>query len=239
MKKYIDNKITLKQGAYLLTRDGEFIETILHVPSTTYIGRGIEHLCPTDAEFLLNNDRISDSAAEVILKYCLVEYLTNELHRDSDYVLSVFDITSFTSYADLRYAPTLRRMVMSYPGKFQNYLSVEDQRKFDRLNTTWYTWLKNNFVKVSVFRDVIEFRINSEDGFDWNAVIIDDGILGISNSANPKTRYTIVRESSKGYKAYFINATLDEVLENDNAVLSSTYLRRYVVAGELCYGRKI
>lgn len=241
MKKYIkaDTELTLFTGSYLLMKNGEIINTIFHVPSTTYISRGILHLCPTDAEFLLTHGKIDDKEAEVILKYCLVEYLTNELRRDSDYTLSVFDITSFTGYADLRYAPTLRRMVMRYPGRLKNILSASDEELFQQLNSVWYIWLKNNFVKVSVFRDNIEFRICSENGYNWNEVIIDYGILGIANSANPNTRYTIVRESSKGYKAYFLNATLDEVLENDHVVLSNTYLRRYVVAGELCYGKKI
>lgn len=239
MKKYVTETNTLSSGSYLLTRDGDIIETVLHIPSTTYVNRGIEHLCPTDAEFLLNHGYISESDAKVILKYCLVEYLTNEYRRDSTYPISMFDITSFISYADLKYAPTLKRILMTTFNNIRNNVTSLEEVRFIDLNDKWYTWAKNNFVKVSVFRDVIEFRISSDDGYDWNDTIIDHGILGIGNSKNPKTRYTIVRESSKGYKAYFINATLDEILENDHAVLSSTLLRRYVVGGDLCYSKKI
>lgn len=244
MKRYINSTTknltnNLTQGAYLLTRTGEIFETVLHVPSTTYISRGIEHLCPTDAEFLLNNGKISEDEAELVLKYCLVEYLTTEFRKDTTYIMSIFDVTSFTSYADLRYAPILRKKVLMYPGKFKNFVTETEANAFARLNRKWYNWLKNNFVKMSVFRNVIEFRICSEDNYDWNEVIINYGILGISNSNNPATRYTIVRESSKGYKAYFINATLDEVLENDNVILSSILMRRYVVGGNLTYNRKL
>ena len=92
----------------------------------------------------------------------------------------------------------------------------------------------NEFVKVSEFGKTIEFRISSNDDFDWNKVIIDDVLL--KNSKVYDTfNINIVRESDKGYKAYFLNASLADILNNDNIVLSSTYLNRKIVNGELEY----
>lgn len=237
MKRYINATTELTNGAYLLDRTGTITPTILHVPSTTYVNRGILHLCPSDAEFLLNKGKISSDEAEIILKYCVVEYLTNEWNEDSSYRLSVMDATKFTNYADLKYAPKLRAMFMKMLG-FQNELTQEEQDEFEALDDTWYEWLQNQFVKVSIFGTIAEFRISSNDGFDWNEVIIDYGILNTNLEKNSKMRYNIVRESDKGYKPYFINATLDELLENDNVILSSTYLDRKVIAGVVRYVEK-
>lgn len=238
MKRYIRSNTRLSQGAYLLGRDGRMVETQMHVPSTTFVGRGILHLVPTDAQFLLDHNKISEDDARVILDYCLVEYLTDEKHHDSNYRASVMDITSFNSYAEMRYAPTLRSILLSYSNKFMNMLSLEDQQRFADIDNEWYSWLQNNFVKVSVFRNTVEFRISSEGGFDWNSVIIDHGILANDSSTRSTTRYTIVRESSKGYKAYFLNATVDDILENDDAVLASTVFDRRIANGELIYVRR-
>lgn len=234
MKRYISATTNLAQGAYLLSRTGRIEPTILHVPSTTYLSRGIKHLCPTDAEFLLNHGKISEEDAETILKYCVVEYMTNELGKDSDYLLSLFDVTKFTNYADLKYAPKLRAMFMKLLG-LKNELSAEEKREFEALDDAWYEWLQNQFVKVSIIGNTAEFRISSNDGYDWNPLIIDQTILETNLVNNPKMRYNIVRESRKGYKAYFLNASLDELLENDTIILASTYLERKVIAGAIRY----
>lgn len=236
MKRYIRSNTTLSQGAYLLTRDGDIIETEMHVPSTTFVGRGIEHLVPTDAQFLLNQGKISDEDAKAILDFCLVEYLRDEKHQDEEYTVSVMDVAAFNSYAEMRYASELRRYLMTYANKFRNKLSSREHQLFVENNRKWYPWLQNNFVKVSVFKNTVEFRISSEDMFDWNGVIIDNGILE-HDFGDSSTLYTVVRESSKGYKAYFLNATLDDILEQDDIVLSSTLLDRRVVKGELVYVR--
>ena len=237
MKRYIAATTNLTQGAYLLSRTGSIEPTVLHVPSTTYVYRGLLHLCTTDAEFLLDNGKISLEEAETILKYCLVEYLTDELGKDSSYRMSIMDTTKFTNYADLKYAPKLRAMFMKLLG-FQNELTDEEQREFEALDDTWYEWLQNQFVKVSVIGNTVEFRISSNDGFDWNEVIIDYAILNTNLGQNPRVRYNILRESEKGYRHYFVNATLDEILENDSAILSSTYLDRKVIAGAIRYVEK-
>ena len=109
-----------------------------------------------------------------------------------------------------------------------------DSSKYDKLNKQWYNYLCNEFVKVSEFGKTIEFRISSNDDFDWNKVIIDDVLL--KNSKVYDTfNINIVRESDKGYKAYFLNASLADILNNDNIVLSSTYFNRKIVNGELEY----
>ena len=59
MKRYINANTTLKSGSYVSDRDGNIYDIMMHVPSTTYLGRGYLHLAPTDADFLLNQGLIS------------------------------------------------------------------------------------------------------------------------------------------------------------------------------------
>lgn len=235
MKRYIKANTALSQGAYLLSRQGDIIPVNIHVPSTTYRDRGRNHLCPTDAEFLCEQGKISFEEALIICKVCLVEFLSTELNYDNNDEITIMDMSKFNSYAELRYAPTLRKYLMNYSDKIGNVYTEGEEDIFESLNAKWYPWLQNNFVKVSVFNNVVEFRISSNDNFDWNRVIIDDCILKYDPSTRSSTKYTIVRESNKGYKAYFINATIDEILENDDVVLASKTLQRKVVAGELKY----
>lgn len=235
MKRYVTANTTLSQGAYLLSRQGEIIPVNIHVPSTTYRDRGRIHLCPTDAEFLYRRGKISLEEALIICKICLVEFLTVDENLSDNDTISIMDMSKFNSYAELRYAPTLRKYLMNYSDKIGNVYTEGEEDIFESLNATWYPWLQNNFVKVSVFNNVVEFRISSNDNFDWNNIIIDDCILRFDPSIRSSTKYTIVRESNKGYKAYFINATIDDILENDNVVLASKLLQRKVVAGELKY----
>lgn len=233
MKRYIKASET---GSWLLSRSGKLIPTQLHVPSTTYLGRGVEHLCPTDAEFLLNQKKIDADTAKYILDYCLVEYLRDvEGVDDPEYKISVSDITKFNQYADMRYAPKLRSTMLSYAGVPIMQIDDNDEAMFASLNNKYYKWLANNFVKVSMFGKVVEFRINSTDGFDWNQVIIDDCILEHEMFARPGMRFNILRETKEGYKQYFMNTTFDDLLKSDNVVLSSQLLSRKIVAGQLIY----
>ena len=235
MKRYIKANTTLSQGAYLLSRQGDLIPVNLHVPSTTYRDRGLSHLSPTDAEFLCEQGKITFLEAIIICKVCLVEFLTTVLDYGSDDEISVMDMSKFNSYAELRYAPTLRKYLINYTAVVGDVYTEDEEDIFEHLNARWYPWLQNNFVKVSIFGDVVEFRISSNDDFDWNRVIIDDCILKYDPSTRSTTKYSILRESVKGYKAYFINATIDDILEEDDIVLSSTLLQRKVVAGKVKY----
>ena len=44
-----------------------------------------------------------------------------------------------------------------------------------------------------------------------------------------------MKESENGYQEYFSNATLEDILENDKAVLSSQILERRVINKRLKY----
>ncbi len=238
IRRYIRTNTNLSQGSYLLARDGDILETMVHAPSTTFLDRGIYHLVPTDAEFLLRIGKITEDDAYVVLTYCFSEYLLNEQNADPGTTASIIDVTNFNSYAEMRYAPTVRGMLMKHTNDFKAGVDDKTQAHFNRLNNKWYKYLKNNFVKVSVFNNVVEFRISSEDDFDWNSVIIDYGILANDISENSSTKYTIARESSKGYKIYFLNATINDILESDNVILSSTCFNRKVVASNLVYEKR-
>ena len=228
MKRYIKSSIDISQGSYLLDRSGQLIPTALHVPSTTFVGRGILQLCPTDAEFLWNQKKISKDDAILITQKCFHDFLKGKPD-------SIVDRIQFNDYAELRYAPKLRSEFMAE--RISGSLSEEESAKFNELNGLWYSYLQNNYVKVSVFKNnlhaIADFRISSTDGFNWNAVIIDKVILKLSE---PRSyRYSIVKEVGGEYRAYFINATLNDILENDKIVLSSTKLSRSIVDGEIIY----
>ena len=228
MKRYIKSKTSLNQGSYLLTTNGELIPVKMHIPSTTYQSRGINHLCPTDAEFLLTQDYLSDEEALVVYWYCLFEYLGKNS-------ASIADKMKFNTYCELKYAPNLTKLVMQ---NLECPIALDELYDcFQDINDEFYPICKNNYVKVSVMNNSVEFRITSDNGFDWNKVILDKCILANDYDTNSTTRYTILRESSKGYKEYFIGATLKEILENDSAILSSTLYRRSVVNGEIKYTR--
>ena len=231
MKIYIKSAADIKSGSYMLSKDGDLIEVNFHAPSTTYIDREIYHLCPTDANFLMNQGKISEDDGEVILKYCFSEFLDDK-NVDGDYEITSSDVRDFANYADLLSAPKLYRKAKGYVGKSFSELS-DGVDSFESLSKKWYNWLKNNFVKVSMINNKVEFRIGSDNGYDWNDVIIDDVILKSSLKDNPNMRYNILRESSKGYKAYFKDATLNDILEDDKVVLSSKNLRRYVKSSRL------
>ena len=237
MKRYITSASETEYGTWLLDRDGNMEPTILHVPSTTYVGRGLMHLAPTDAEFLFRHDKISASDAELIIKECLVEFLTTQCNMDDTDIVSTVDMANFNNYAELRYCPTFRNKFMIYSGTVGSIITDEDDIRFGELQRKWYPWLQNNFVKVSKVGRTVEFRISSIDKFDWNKVIIDDAILGTTFKDDPSLRYTIVRETREGYKAYFVDVPLNDILEQDDTVLASEYLERKIVLGQIKYDK--
>ena len=193
------------------------------------------------AEFLYSEGLITQDDVRCVLDFCFAEYLVNIQNKDTSYVPSMMDVVSFTSYAELKYARTSYTMLMKYVNRFRIDVSEEATSKFYKLSNRWYRYLTDNFVKVAVMNNSVEFRICSEDSFDWNSVIIDDCILEYDLSSNSSTRYSILRESSKGYKAYFLNATLKEILESDSTILSSsnyTYLDRRIVDEHFIYSKK-
>lgn len=237
MKKYIKSSINLDSGSYLLDRDGNLIPVTLHVPSTTYRDRGINHLSVTDAEFLWRAvNKITEDEARSIALFCFLEFLRNEEHRSSGYVVSLLDISKFNNFAELRYAPQLRKYILLLEGSLDDLsLQLDSLPDFDDINDRWFKWLSNNYTKVSILGNYVEFRIGSDDNYNWNKIIIDDFILKYDKGDSFKTLYTILRESSKGYKAYFQTATIDEILENDGAVLSSKNIRRKVINSRIVY----
>ena len=223
MKRYI--KSNTNYDTYVLDRNGHIWHTALHVPSTTYVNRGLVQLAPTDAQFLYSLGKISENDVKVIVLYDFYIYNNNSF----DY--GPLDLAKYMSFAELKYAPDVRNILLSAIDDKQLSVNVS---KFNELNHKWYSYLCNQFVKVSEFGKTIEFRISSDDGFDWNKVIIDDVLIKNSELYN-EFKINIVRESSEGYKAYFLNASLDDILRNDKVVLSSQLLVRKVIDGRLIY----
>ena len=228
MKRYITASTTYLSGSYLLDRDGNLRETILHAPSTTYINRGLLFLSPTDADLLYALGKIDEYQVEVILSYNYDYFLK---HEKSGAKSSPMYVSEFMNWAELKYAPDIRTMFMNL---MSSDATPEDvSKQFDKLNARWYKWLQDNFVKVSVIGKTVEFRITSEDGYDWNDIIIDDVIL--SYDWKPGTRFNILKEDESGYRAYFYNSSLDDILENDNIILSSNRIDRKIINGTLVY----
>lgn len=242
LKRYIYADTKLKQGSYVADKDGEIYDIGMHVPSTTYLGRGYLHLAPTDADFLYSHRKISEEDVAAICLYCYEEFLEDELEiSEKDQTIPLMAITQFADYAELKYAKDARKIFF----KYNNVRTLEELEEkmselpdFNSLNSKWYRWLQNNFIKISKFGNTVEFRISSNDGTDWNKTIIDDIILKFDNGGRSKTKYNILRESDRGYQEYFFNATLNDILEQDKMVLSSEYLNRSVVNGSIKYNTK-
>ena len=240
MKRLITAKTQLKQGSYVVDRKGKIYDIGMHVPSTTYLSRGIYHLALTDADFLLNQGLIDEDDATAIVLYCYKEFLENECGiTDPNKIIPLMKLTQFTDYAETKWARKARMIFFN-----QNLRTIkeideklEDLPDFETLNNKWYKYLKDNFCKISVFGNAIEFRISS-DNYDWNDVIIDDVILKYDSGKPYTTRYTIMKESDKGYQEYFSNATLEDILQNDKVVLSSQILDRKVINKRLKYVKK-
>lgn len=236
MKKLITRAvaapINTQYGTWLLSRRGDLIPVTLHVPSTTWISRGLEYLAPTDGEFLYTQGKISEEELTSIVVTNFLHYLDD--NKITEY--SITDVTSFNSYAELKYASTARQIMMRFIGGTTASLKnmLLDYTSFSALNQKWYSFLQNNYVKVSKFNNTLEFRISS-DGYDWNENIIDDVLLN-ENYDFSKCRINIVKETAAGYKPYFQNATLDDILSYDDTVMSSTKLcKRCVINGKIIY----
>ena len=238
MKKYVRamNEFgnTIKSGSYLLDRRGITTEVKLHVPSTTFMERGIYHLCPTDAEYLWRIGRIQEKEALSVAVYCFLEWWRN---RDDS--IGMLDCMEFCRYAEMQYAPTLRTSFLNFMSGTQldDLKSFcESQVSFDSVNSTWYDFLRNEYVKIYRIGDIVEFRISSIDGFDWNRVIIDKCILG--HPEIQKCKFEIAKQSGSNVKFYFQNATINDILESDKTILSSINFRRIVSSdGEVSYER--
>jgi hypothetical protein len=225
----VSGKLT---GSYLLDREGKLTPVYLHVPSTKWVGLGKEFLAPIDAEFLHKTQRISEDEAVSIVVYNALDFL-----KDSDSSeMGMTEMTKFKYLAEVgRFAPKARDWMMTYTaGKTVEQLKemADSLPSFEAINSKWYIYLVQQFVKVAVYGNTIDFRISS-DGFNWNKVIIDKVILNPTYGLRDK-RFTISRESMNGYKTYFENATLDEILRYDKAILSSVKERR-VVNNEVKY----
>lgn len=237
MKKLITGAvaapINTQYGTWLLSRRGDLIPVTLHVPSTTWTSRGLEYLAPTDGEFLYTQGKISEEELTSIVVTNFLHYLDD--NKITEY--SITDVTSFNSYAELKYAPTARQIMMRFIGGTTTSLKnmLLDYTSFSALNQKWYPFLQNNYVKVSKFNNTLEFRISS-NGYDWNENIIDDVLLNENYTDFSRCRINIVKETAAGYRSYFQNATLDDILANDSAVMASTkLLRRYIIDGKVIY----
>ena len=239
MKKLITGAvaapINTQYGTWLLSRRGDLIPVTLHVPSTTWVSRGLEYLAPTDGEFLYTQGKISEEELTSIVLTNFLYYL-----NDNDITeYSISDVTAFNSYAELKHAPTARQIMMRFIGgttaSVKNMLL--ELTSFSALNQKWYPFLQNNYVKVSKFNNTLEFRISS-DGYDWNENIIDDVLLN-ENYDFSRCRINIVKETAAGYKPYFQNATLDDILSNDGTVMASDKIYdRRIVDGIVVYSSK-
>ena len=240
MKRLITAKTQLKQGSYVVDRNGKIYDIGMHVPSTTYLSRGIYHLSLTDADFLFNQGLIDEDDVTAIVLYCYKEFLENECGiTDPATIIPLIKLTQFSDYAETKWARKAR--VIFFKQNLRTIKEIDEKLEslpdFKALNSKWYKYLKDNFCKISVFGNAVEFRISSDD-YDWNEVIIDDVILKYDKGKPYTTRYTIMKESENGYQEYFSNATLEDILQNDKAVLSSQIFERKVINKKLKYIKK-
>lgn len=228
-KSNVNAAVSLSSGSYLLDRDGNIIPVKMHAPSTDYIERGIKRLSPTDADFLYSNHLISQNDMASLVAYDFFKYVEdNSITSDGEW--SIFTKTKYQKFASMQYAQYAQQSFMSMfklSGTLADIQNVLNELPDPlSLNDKWYKYLLNQYVKISVFGTVIEFRINSEDGYDWNQAIIDDVILKYENQLH-NFKINVMRESSKGYKSYFMNASINDILEADKVVLSSTLYKRH------------
>lgn len=227
----------IKSGSYVLDKlTGEIIPVTLHVPDTDYVSRGLKYLSVVDANFLYEQAYIDDDEAKLIVAYCYLEYIENECAvKDT----SIINTTKFINYSHAN-----RTSLVSYIRYFQN-LGYEELKecvrnssnmsKINELNSKWYRFLFQNFCKISVFGSNIEIRIQS-DSVNWTDTIIDDFLLQIPGIES--YRITISRENTSGYKMYFENASINDILENDSVIMSSEDLpvrKRHIKDGEIFY----
>lgn len=231
--------MTKLTGSYLISQSGNIMKVDIHVPSTTYMGRGIYRLSPTDMEFLLNEGLITlDEAYSMLLQDYLIFI--------NDNGFSLLTPSQYRKFADLKYAPKMDEFIFNVSAKckstedIQNLLESYKHVPYEE-KRRWYQYLCDEYCKLYIYKDVVEFRICGSSGFDWNEVIIDDVLLNdeYDFQSNMNYRFTIMHEDSSRYKPYFVSATLTQILENDTTVMSSEdvcYSERTVTDdGELVY----
>lgn len=223
MKRYIQAATNLKQGSYVVDRNGKIYDIGMHVPSTTFQERGILHLSLTDADFLLNQGLISEDEATAVILYNFVEWLEDEKDfYDKNAVIPLTALSEFSQWAETKWARNAQKIFFN-----QNLRTMKEIEaklatlpEFNSINNQWYNYLKQNFCKISRYGNVVEFRIGSDD-FNWNSVIIDKVILKFDSGRPYSTRYNIVRENDKGYKMIMKDASLEDILNNDKVVMAS------------------
>lgn len=238
MKKYIrsakDASVVIRNGSYLLDRDGVLLKVDLHVPSTTFMEQGINYLVPTDAEFLLNQGYITPKEALSIAFHGFYEYLDE---ADTYSMLKAFE---YVQYAEMKYATKVKSLFLKYLPTDGSVDEIEqfftETCPFSEITDKWYKYLCNQYVKVYRYGSFVEFRISSTDGFDWNKVIIDKCILAHTEIRG--CRFEVAKQSGSNVKFYFRDATISDILESDKTVLSSTEFRRVVSEDRVSYQRQ-
>ena len=201
MKRYISASTEYLNGSYLVDRDGTIYTTILHVPSTTYLDRGLHHLAPTDAGFLCDIGKINEADVFNVITFCFVEYLTDVKHRGDVFKPSMLDFTEFSNWAELKYSSSAQKVFNSRFKDLNGSLSEEAERSFWKLDERWYTWLRNNFIKLSSINKIVEFRIQSTDKFDWNNTEEDPFFHSIG-------KYDTDPKGNKTFYDYSVDATV-------------------------------
>ena len=163
----------LSEGSFLLTRSGDLIPVALHVPSTTYIGKGIFHLSCVDGGFLLAHGFIDREDLIVILKYCLHEFLKSPDGGDcaDESPVGLSARIRFQEFAELKHVPEAGKEIYSLNGTVSELLSAWTEARFWELNRQWYDYLRNNYVKVVRIGNNVSFRLNNIDAFRWEPVI--------------------------------------------------------------------
>lgn len=210
-------------GSYVVSQYGELTKVDMHVPSTTYMNRGIYRLSPSDIEFLLDEQLITDNESYSMLLEDFLLYI-----EESGGSFSILTSAQYRQFAELKYAPKLREFFNKVSAGFREVSDIENTlSSYPKVSESdkikWYKYLCNEFIKLYIYKDIVEFRICGDSGFDWNDIIIDDILLNddYDFQVNSAYRFTIIHEDSKRYKPYFMSATLSQILENDSTVMSS------------------
>ena len=166
---------SMASGSFLMNRKGRLQPVDLHVPSASYLTKGILHLSCTDGQFLLDRYLIDRNDMDVILKVCFHEYLTkiiDDPKTDKD-TIGPLDRVGFMTFAELKYAPEAGADLLTLFGCVGDLISGKVLQHFTLLNEKWYEYLRNTYVKVVRMGDSIDFRITSEQEGDWREIITD------------------------------------------------------------------
>ena len=73
-------------GSYVVSQYGELTKVDMHVPSTTYMNRGIYRLSPSDIEFLLDEQLITDNESYSMLLEDFLLYIDENLEVVSQFL---------------------------------------------------------------------------------------------------------------------------------------------------------